>query len=56
MSLILSIETTTKNCSVALFENDYLIGFKEEKSTEHIHSEKLTLFIQEVMINAKKKI
>ena len=54
MSLILSIETTTKNCSVALFKDDYLIGFKEEKSSEHIHSEKLTLFIQEVIINAKK--
>ena len=56
MSLILAVETTTKNCSVALFENEILICFKEQNSSKYIHSECLTIFIQDVMCKAKKNM
>ena len=56
MSLILAVETTTKNCSVALFENEILICFKEQNSSKYIHSECLTIFIQDVMFKAKKNM
>lgn len=46
---ILCIETATKNCSVALFEDGHLVSCLEESSTEYIHSEKLALFIDQVL-------
>ena len=49
MALILAIETTTKNCSVALFENEKLLALKEQYSDDYSHAEQLTLFITEVM-------
>ena len=49
MSLLLAIETTTKNCSVALFENSNLISYKEKNSNEYSHAELLTFFIEEVV-------
>ena len=49
MTFILTIETTTKNCSVALFKDQELIKLKEEVSEKYIHAEKLTLFIKEVI-------
>ena len=49
MALILAIETTTRNCSVALFENERLLAIKEQYSDDYSHSEQLTLFIIEVM-------
>ncbi len=45
MSYILAIETTTKNCSVALFKGQELIAFKDKISEKYLHSEKLTIFI-----------
>ena len=45
MALLLGIETTTKNCSVALFKNNVLIDFYEEVSDKYMHAERLTLFI-----------
>ena len=51
MSLILGIETSTKICSVALTENGKLLALKEEGG-EYSHSEKLTLFILEVLKEA----
>jgi len=53
MALILAIETATKNCSVALFENDKLLQLKEYNSAEYSHSEQLTLFIKEVINKTK---
>ena len=50
MALILAIETTTKNCSIALFNNGILVQLKEENSDSYSHSENLTLFINEVLI------
>ena len=50
---ILCIETATKNCSVALFEDGHLVSCREESSTEYIHSEKLAQFIDEVLTENK---
>lgn len=47
--LILSIETSTRNCSVALSQGSELIRLKEESSDQYIHSEKLHSFIEEVV-------
>ena len=49
MAFILAIETTTKNCSVALFENEKLLALKEHCSDDYSHAEQLTLFITEVL-------
>ena len=49
MALLLAIETTTKNCSVALFDNSSLLGLKEQNSEAFSHAEQLTLFIEEVV-------
>ncbi len=49
MAFLLAIETTTKNCSVALFENSNLLCLSEYKSDNYSHAEKLTFFIQEVI-------
>ena len=53
MALLLAVETTTKNCSVALFENSTLIQLKERNSDEYSHAEQLTLFIEEVVKKEK---
>ena len=55
MALILALETSTKNCSVALADGDQILAVKEESSDQYIHSEKLHLFIQEVLQWAGKK-
>ncbi|MCO6500501.1 MAG: tRNA (adenosine(37)-N6)-threonylcarbamoyltransferase complex dimerization subunit type 1 TsaB [Vicingus serpentipes] len=55
MSLILGIETSTKICSVALSDGDQLLALKEEGG-DYSHSEKLTLFIEEVMQQAGKTL
>jgi len=49
MAIILAIETTTKNCSVALFDNGILVQLKERNSGDYSHAEQLTLFIKEVL-------
>ena len=49
MALILNIETSTKNCSVALFEDDNLISEKSLLSDKYSHSEKLTSFIEKII-------
>lgn len=46
---LLHIETATKVCSVALSKNGELIAIKESSEDAYIHSESLTLFIQEVL-------
>ena len=46
MSLILNIETSSTNCSVALSKNDKLIDFIEKDSPNFSHSEKLHQFIK----------
>lgn len=54
MALILSIETSTKNCSVALAENSKTLFFKEEDSDQFIHSEKLHVFLEELFEKSGK--
>jgi tRNA threonylcarbamoyladenosine biosynthesis protein TsaB len=51
--LILLLETATSSCSVALTENGKIIGFKEVNE-RNIHASHITLFIEELMINAGK--
>lgn len=55
MSLILGIETSTKICSVAISENGKLLALKEEGG-EYSHSEKLTIFIEEVLKKSSKTL
>jgi tRNA threonylcarbamoyladenosine biosynthesis protein TsaB len=51
MSLILSLETTTMTCSIALLKGDACWILKEQKDMGD-HAEKLTLYIQELMQSA----
>jgi tRNA threonylcarbamoyladenosine biosynthesis protein TsaB len=46
--MILCIESTALNCSVALFNNGHLIDFIESKDSSYSHSEKLHVFIDEL--------
>ncbi len=49
MGLILSLETTTTNCSVALTQDGNLLCLKENNSKKYSHAEKLHPFIKEVL-------
>lgn len=53
MSLILSIETATKLCSVALARDGVVVALREEESEQNIHAEKLNVFIAQVMAEAE---
>ena len=53
MSIILHIETATKNCSVALSESGKMIALKEHYAQNFSHSEQLHGFIQDVMGEAQ---
>ena len=50
---ILHLETATKVCSVAISNNGAVISIKETVSDGYIHSESLTLFIQDVLNEAQ---
>ena len=52
MAIILALDTSTKNCSVALFNGNKIIALKEKNSDGYAHAEKLTLFIEEVIKSA----
>jgi tRNA threonylcarbamoyladenosine biosynthesis protein TsaB len=52
--LILLLETATTTCSVALAQNGRIIALKEVNE-RNIHASHITLFIDEVMLNAEKK-
>ena len=52
MALLLALETSTKNCSVALFKNDNLLQLKEHVSDKYLHSEQLIFFIEQVLMDA----
>ncbi|WP_185869671.1 tRNA (adenosine(37)-N6)-threonylcarbamoyltransferase complex dimerization subunit type 1 TsaB [Blattabacterium cuenoti] len=49
MSLILNLETSTKNCSISIAENGKCLSYIEELSDQYFHSEKLHTFIQYVI-------
>lgn len=49
MSLILNLETATKNCSVALAKDGKTIVCKEIAAQNFSHAEKLHVFIEEIL-------
>lgn len=53
MTYILSIETATKNCSVSLSLNGNTICTREISEVGYSHAEKLHVFIEEVLNEAK---
>lgn len=52
MSIILNIETSTKNCSVSVASNGSLIALREVAEQGYSHAEKLHVFIEEVLLEA----
>lgn len=56
MSIILNLETATKNCSVSLAENGKVIALKEFNNEGYSHAEKLNIFIEDVLKTAEKSI
>ena len=52
MGLILNIETSTTNCSVALSQDDIVLSHKEEAQQGYSHGEKLHVFIDAVFKEA----
>ncbi len=52
MVYILNIETSTKNCSVALSQNGQLLLCKEIAEQGYSHAEKLHVFIDEILAEA----
>lgn len=53
MSLILNIETATKNCSVSLAKNGTPIATKELNDIGYSHGENLHVFIEKIVKQAK---
>lgn len=53
MALILSIETATTNCSVALSKDGKTIALKEDYDNNYSHAERLHVYIDEVLKEAK---
>ena len=56
MALILNIETATTNCSVALAKNGKTIALAEDNDKSYSHSERLHVYIQNVIDTAKIKL
>jgi len=52
LSLILNIETSTKNCSVAIAKNGETVLCREIAEEGYSHAEKLHVFIEEIMAEA----
>ncbi|MCB0444761.1 MAG: tRNA (adenosine(37)-N6)-threonylcarbamoyltransferase complex dimerization subunit type 1 TsaB [Gelidibacter sp.] len=52
MSYILSIETATTNCSVALSKGGETLVLKEDNNTNYSHAESLHVFIETVLKSA----
>ncbi len=47
--MLLCIETSGKNCSVALFEGLQLVSIREVHTEQFSHSENLHVFIEQVL-------
>ena len=56
MALILNIETSSKNCSVALSKNKETIAVIEKVDTQFIHAEKLHLFVNDLFENSSYQL
>lgn len=48
--MILCLETSTKNCSVALFDEGQLLGFRSEYGQKFVHGERLHVLVQDLLI------
>tara|TARA_Y100000746_G_scaffold212700_1_gene204716 strand:- start:396 stop:1070 length:675 start_codon:yes stop_codon:yes gene_type:complete len=53
---ILNIETSTKACSIAIHKNGNLIALKECVTENFSHSEKLLVFVEELIGNSQLKL
>lgn len=53
MVYILNIETSTKNCSVSIAKHGVTIALREIATEGYSHAEKLHVFIEEVLAEAK---
>lgn len=56
MAFILTLDTATKNCSVALSENGILLESVDYNEGDFSHAEKLHLFMEELCNKAGKKL
>lgn len=56
MAIVLCIETSGGNCSVAVAADDTLLSLREESSEHFAHAEKLHLFIRDVMKEAGREL
>lgn len=54
MAIILSIETSTRNCSVALSDNGQLLSFREADQGNE-HAARIAVFVDEVLREAGKR-
>jgi tRNA threonylcarbamoyladenosine biosynthesis protein TsaB len=55
MTYILNIETSTKNCSVAVAKNGEMIVCREIAEVGYSHAEKLHVFIEEILVETNLK-
>ena len=53
MGYILNIETATKNCSVSIAKNGETILYKQIAEQGYSHAEKLHIFIEELLSEAR---
>ena len=56
MALILNIETATTNCSVSLAKDGDTIALLEENDKNYSHSERLHVYINDVLVKANKSM
>jgi len=56
LSLILNIETATKNCSVSLSDHGKLVALKEHNDDGYSHGELLHIFIEEILKSTQKSV
>lgn len=56
MALILNIETASTNCSVALAKDGQTIALKEDNDKNYSHSERLHVYIQDVLDQCNTKL
>lgn len=56
MALILSLETSTTNCSVSLSNEGEILALKEDNNKGYSHAELLHIFIDEVLKQAEMRI
>ncbi len=54
MALILNIETSTRNCSVALSDNEQLLSFREADQGNE-HAARIAVFVDEVLREAGRR-